>query len=94
MNQKDWEAAYKSLLWQVEVEGCAVAGPGETTYECAADKRCGLCRLRSQRDAAMAACGLLIHAEQVAVESSHLAFGLYSDAVQEATRALAFDRDK
>jgi hypothetical protein len=94
MNQKDWEAAYKSLLWQIEVEGCAVAGPGETTYECAADKPCGLCRLRSQRDAAMAACKLLLRSERVAVENSYLAFGLYSDAVQEATRALSFDTEE
>ena len=94
MNQKDWEVAYKSLLWQIEVEGCAVSGPGETTYECAADKPCGLCRLRSQRDAAIASCKPLLRSERMAAENGHLAFGLYSDAVQEATCALAFDREK
>lgn len=40
-----------ALRWQVENEGCAASFLGETTYECKADAPCGLCRLRSERDA-------------------------------------------
>lgn len=40
-----------ALRWQVEHEGCAASHLGETTYECRADAPCGLCRLRSERDA-------------------------------------------
>lgn len=94
MNNKDWEAAYKCLLWQIEVEGCAVSQPGGTTYECAADKPCGLCRLREQRNASISACKLLVAAEDMAIKSSKLAFSIYCDAVQEATRALTYDKNE
>lgn len=88
MNQKDWNAAYLALLWQIEIGGCAVAGPGETTYECAVDRPCGLCKMRSQRDAAVEACQLLLQSQQLAANGDSRGLGVYCDAVQAAEKAL------
>lgn len=88
MNEKDWKAAYQALVWQIEIGGCAIAGPGELTYECAADRPCGLCVMRRQRDTALEACRTLLESNRLGAESDYRAFGTYCDAIQLAEVAI------
>lgn len=88
MNEKDWKVAYQALMWQIEIGGCAVAGPGELTYECAADRPCGLCVMRRQRDTALDACRALLESNRLSAKSDSRGFGIYCDAVQLAEAAI------
>lgn len=44
------ERKLAALYDQIENEGCVASHLGERTYQCRADKPCGLCRLRGERD--------------------------------------------
>lgn len=88
MNEKDWKVAHQALMWQIEIGGCAVAGPGELTYECAVDRPCGLCIMRGQRDTALEACRALLLSNKMSADGDSQGFGNYCDAVQLAEAAL------
>lgn len=56
LRAEHWKKKAESLEWQIENLGCSASRKGETTYECNAERPCGLCRTRSALESVKEAC--------------------------------------